>query len=135
MPKKDTSSAVLGMLSNAGSRTRPADGSAPTPVSEALPATPSKTDVAAPKPATAMRRPERSPQPPAPETVATPETAGADTAPRTLRLRAGTASALRDAWLEAKRDAVLLTAQDFASNLIDEALTARARRQRSERPS
>jgi hypothetical protein len=47
-----------------------------------------------------------------------------------LRLRKGTAQQLREAWLEAKRDDVLLTAQDFASNLVDEALSRR-RRQRS----
>jgi hypothetical protein len=52
------------------------------------------------------------------------------TAPRTLRLRAETAARLRAAWLEAKRDDVLLTAQDFASTLVDEAL-ARHRRRRA----
>ena len=54
----------------------------------------------------------------------------ADEAPRTLRLRKDTAQQLREAWLEAKRDDVQLTAQDFASNLVDEALSRR-RRQRS----
>jgi hypothetical protein len=47
-----------------------------------------------------------------------------------MRLRPETANALREAWLEAKRDDVLLTAQDFASHLVDEAL-ARRKRQRS----
>lgn len=45
--------------------------------------------------------------------------------PRTLRLRASTAAAVRDAWLEAKRDDVLLSHQDFASDLLDAALTRR----------
>jgi hypothetical protein len=45
--------------------------------------------------------------------------------PRTLRLRASTAAAVRDAWLEAKRDDVLLSHQDFASDLLDAALARR----------
>jgi hypothetical protein len=45
-----------------------------------------------------------------------------------LRLRPGTAQRLRQAWLETKRDDVLLTAQDFASDLVDEALARRRRR-------
>jgi hypothetical protein len=49
-------------------------------------------------------------------------------APRTLRLRPDTASRLRAAWLEAKRDDVLLTAQDFASELVDDALVRHRRR-------
>ncbi|WP_232002172.1 MULTISPECIES: hypothetical protein [unclassified Mycobacterium] len=48
-------------------------------------------------------------------------------APRTLRLRPGTAQRLRQAWLEAKRDDVLLTAQDFASDLVEQALGRRRR--------
>jgi hypothetical protein len=42
---------------------------------------------------------------------------------------------LRDAWLEAKRDDVLLTAQDFASDLVDEALARRRRARMSASPS
>ncbi|MGE2817930.1 hypothetical protein ACQI5H_22715 [Mycobacterium heidelbergense] len=49
-------------------------------------------------------------------------------APRTLRLRPATAQRVRQAWLEAKRDDVLLTAQDFVSDLVEEALTRRRRR-------
>ena len=49
-------------------------------------------------------------------------------APRTLRLRSETAARLRTAWLEAKRDDVLLTAQDFASDLVEEALARQRRR-------
>jgi hypothetical protein len=52
----------------------------------------------------------------------------ATVAPRTLRLRPATAHRLRQAWLEAKRDDVPLTAQDFASDLVDEALVRRRRR-------
>ena len=51
-------------------------------------------------------------------------------APRTLRLRPEAAGHLRAAWLEAKRDDVLLTAQDFASDLVEEALASRQRRRR-----
>jgi hypothetical protein len=43
-------------------------------------------------------------------------------------LRPATAAALRAAWLEAKRDDVLLTAQDFASNLVEDALARHQRR-------
>jgi hypothetical protein len=46
-------------------------------------------------------------------------------------LRPKTATQLRAAWLEAKRDDVLLTAQDFASNLVEEALGTRQRRRRA----
>ncbi|WP_232512191.1 hypothetical protein [Mycobacterium avium] len=48
--------------------------------------------------------------------------------PRTLRLRPATAQRLRQAWMQAKRDDVFLTAQDFASNLLEEALTRHQRR-------
>jgi hypothetical protein len=51
-----------------------------------------------------------------------------EAAPRTLRLRPDTAARLRAAWLEAKRDDVLLTAQDFASELVEEALVRHQRR-------
>jgi hypothetical protein len=127
MPKKDTASAVLGMLSVAGAQTRP-------PVPEPLPATapvgpPPEPDVSsaagAPPAETAM-----------PASVSTLPTNGKrpaaadDAAPRTLRLRPGTAAGLRAAWLEAKRDDVLLTAQDFASDLVEDAL-ARHRRRRA----
>lgn len=61
-----------------------------------------------------------------------PERPSADgDAPRTWRLRPNTAAQLREAWLEAKREDVLLTAQDFASALVDEALAHRRSRQSS----
>ena len=63
-------------------------------------------------------------------TPALPISAPATEAPRTLRLLQATAQRVREAWLEAKRDDVLLTAQDFASELVDEAL-ARRRRSRA----
>lgn len=119
MPKKDTATAVLGMLSNVGAQTRPTP--APT---EAIPA--------APEPAPPSVEPAAASRPAARISTLAPTPAAAqpaDAAPRTLRLRAGTAQALRDAWLEAKRDDVLLTAQDFASALVDEALTRRRRQQ------
>jgi hypothetical protein len=127
MPK-DTSSVVLGMLSAAGSRTKPA----PQPAEQPSPAPALSTAAQTAPPATA------SPTPPpenptttrnAPKTPpATQHTAPG--APRTLRLRAATAARLRTAWMDAKRDDVLLTAQDFASNLVDDALTSRRRTQR-----
>jgi hypothetical protein len=114
MPKKDTAAAVLGMLSTAGAQTRrtpePAEPARETPaapsvtVTEDLPATVSTL----PAPVVAV-------------------TAPAAEAPRTLRLLPATAQRLREAWLEAKREDVLLTAQDFASELVDEALVRRRR--------
>ena len=127
MPKKDTASAVLGMLSATGAQTRPA---------AAPPLPPEPAVNAEPEVASAFTAPEPA--------AATPEPAGAasvsrlpgarpqqshteDPAPRTLRLRPDTATRLRAAWLEAKRDDVLLTAQDFASELVEDALVRHRR--------
>jgi hypothetical protein len=117
MPKKDTAAAVIGMLSTAGAQTRRTpDDTEPV---EELPATPTVTVTE--DPAASVRTV------PAP---VLPVTAPATEAPRTLRLLPATAQRVREAWLEAKRDDVLLTAQDFASELVDEAL-ARRRRSRA----
>lgn len=127
MAKKDTAATVLGMLSTTGASTRPPGGPAePRAARGEQPAAPFRVggDAAAaePEPAVpagvstpaASRRAAPTPEPPAP------------TVPRTLRLRASTAAALRDAWLAAKRDDVLLSHQDFASDLLDAALRRRA---------
>jgi hypothetical protein len=114
MPKKDTAAAVLGMLSTAGAQTRlAADGSEQVEHASAAPSVTVTED--APASVTTL---------PAP---AFPVAAPAVEAPRTLRLRPATAQRVRQAWLEAKRDDVLLTAQDFASDLVDEALVRRRR--------
>jgi hypothetical protein len=114
MPKKDTASAVVGMLSSVGAQTRkPLESSAPAE-ERVAPATVTVTEDV---------QGSISPLPTPPRAV----TATAPAAPRTLRLRTSTAQRLRDAWLEAKRDDVLLTAQDFASDLVDEALARRRR--------
>lgn len=122
MPKKDTNAAVLGMLSSAGERTRPAAEPAPAqpapPIAEAL------------QPPVAEEPAQQAPATVSALTPASRSAAAVEKAPRTLRLQSHTASALRDAWLTAKRDDVLLTFQDFASALIDEALVDR-RLQRS----
>jgi hypothetical protein len=115
MPKKDTAAAVLGMLSTAGAQTRRAPESS-EPVEER--SAPPTVTVTQQVPASVSTLP----------TPARPVTAAAVDAPRTLRLRPATAQRLRQAWLEAKRDDVLLTAQDFASDLVDEALVRRRRR-------
>ena len=123
MAKKDTAEAVLGMLSSTGASTRPTRTPAePTPIAEQP--RPAHIDDAAAdaelEPAVsaagASRRRTAAPVPPP----------AAATVPRTLRLRASTAAALRDAWLEAKRDDVLLSHQDFASDLLDAALRRRS---------
>jgi hypothetical protein len=124
MPKKDTATAVLGMLSNVGAQTRPTASAPPVadPV-ETIPAAPAAQAPPSVEPPVDTRTSATvSTLPPAPAPANAVEAA-----PRTLRLRAETARALRDAWLEAKRDDVLLTAQDFASALVDEALTRRLR--------
>lgn len=120
MPRKDTSSTVLGMLSNAGAQTRPADREPETPPA-AVAAPQSEPQSDAPQPDPSPTRPVHT-LPPAPRTQAD------SAAPRTMRLRTSTAIELRAAWLEAKREDVLLTAQDFASDLLDEALRRQRRR-------
>jgi len=114
MPKKDTAAAVLGMLSTVGAQTRP------------LPPDSAEPDAVGPAAVTVTQEPPASvttlPTPPR------PTAADEAPAPRTLRLRPATAQRLRAAWLEAKRDDVLLTAQDFASDLVEEALGRRRRR-------
>jgi hypothetical protein len=115
MPKKDTAAAVLGMLSTVGAQTREASAlSAASP--ESVPAPTVTVTEQPPAPVSALPAPAR------PISAAGPE------APRTLRLRPATAQRVRQAWLEAKRDDVLLTAQDFASDLVEEALARRRRR-------
>lgn len=114
MPKKDTAAAVLGMLSTAGAQTRKAaDGVG-------------DSELGSPPPAVTVT--ESSPMPvSALPPVRRPSAAAEVKAPRTLRLRSSTAERLRQAWLHAKRDDVLLTAQDFASDLMDDALARRRR--------
>jgi hypothetical protein len=127
MPKKDTASAVLGMLSVAGAQTRPTVPEPPATPAPVLPAPePDVSSAAATPPAETVMPASVSTLP----TSANRPAAAADEAPRTLRLRPATAAGLRAAWLEAKRDDVLLTAQDFASDLVEEAL-ARHRRRRA----
>ena len=130
MPKKDTASVVRGMLSSAGAQTRP-------PIVAPLPPEPvvsAESEVASPPAATTPEPAAATPEPAGAASVsrlpsARPQQSRAeDPAPRTLRLRPDTASQLRAAWLEAKRDDVLLTAQDFASELVEDALVRYRRR-------
>jgi hypothetical protein len=115
MPKKDTASAVRGMLSTAGAQTRrPLEDSPPARETIAVPTVTVTESVPA-----SVRTLPSSPRAEAATAVAS------EAAPRTLRLRSTAAQRLRDAWLEAKRDDVLLTAQDFASDLVEEALSRR----------
>lgn len=121
MPKKDTATAVLGMLASAGAQTR------------TVAAVERPTEPTAPEPRSV--EPPIDTRPTATVSAFPPAAQGAaasdEPAPRTIRLRAASASHLRAAWLEAKREDVLLQSQDFASTLIDEALAARRRRARS----
>jgi hypothetical protein len=51
--------------------------------------------------------------------AAAPDSAAStDNAPRTVRLGQAMANALREAWLVAKRDDLLLTYQDFADHVV-----------------
>ena len=116
MPRKDASSTVLGMLSSAGAQTRP---TAPEPTPTAPPQ---------PEPQSVASQPDPGPTRPVHTLPQAPRTQADSAAPRTMRLRTSTAIELRAAWLEAKREDVLLTAQDFASDLLDEALRRQRRR-------
>ena len=124
---KNVQDVVKGMLSTAGSATRPPQETTPDPVSP-----PPSSPPASPPVATSVNDPEPAPatNTPAPRPRAT-KTAESPRAPRTLRLRPKTASLLREAWVEAKHEDVFLTAQDFASNLLEDALVSRRRRRAS----
>jgi hypothetical protein len=127
--RKDTAATVLGMLSTTGASTRPS--SPPTVPALNEPEVPPGAEVdkppAAVRPAPAGAQPSRrSATRRRAATVPNGSNEAAPReAPRTLRLRTSTAAALREAWLEAKRDDVLLSHQDFASDLLDAALARR----------
>lgn len=124
---KNVSDVVMGMLSDVGSATRAPGETDRQPVAEPHQA---RAALVSHRPAPAPRA--AAPKPPAePASPPPPAESEAPGAPRTLRLRPETATQLRAAWLQAKRDDVLLTAQDFASNLVEEALVARQRRRRT----
>ncbi|KAA0093590.1 hypothetical protein CIW49_26370 [Mycolicibacterium sp. P1-18] len=125
MPKKDTTSAVVGMLSTAGARTRATEVASDLESGEAVVASPAR----APEPEPAVVSRVADAQPSASVSSLPPVRPKKSTgdAPSTVRLSPSAARQLRDAWLEAKRDDVLLTAQDFASLLVEEALHRRRR--------
>lgn len=124
---KNVSDVVMGMLSDVGSATRAAGEPERQPVAEPRQA---RAALVSRRPAPVPRA--AAPVPPAePASPPPPAESEAPGAPRTLRLRPETASRLRAAWLDAKRDDVLLTAQDFASNLVEDALVSRQRRRRT----
>lgn len=124
---KNVSDVVMGMLSDVGSATRAAGEPERQPVAEPHQA---RAALVSRRPAPVPRA--AAPVPPAePASPPPPAESEAPGAPRTLRLRPETASRLRAAWLDAKRDDVLLTAQDFASNLVEDALVSRQRRRRT----
>jgi hypothetical protein len=129
---KNVSDVVMGMLSDAGSATR-----MPAPVAAPPAGPPAATaPEPAPQPAVAVRDVVPAALPTAASAQRPAATTAVDTseAPRTLRLRPEAATRLRASWLEAKRDDVLLTAQDFASDLVLEALVSR-RRRRTQTPA
>ncbi|MGD9697297.1 MAG: hypothetical protein AB7V42_16745 [Thermoleophilia bacterium] len=127
MARKDTAATVLGMLSTTGASTKPPAGLAePSAARAEQPAEPSAdVEAAAGKPEPAVSTSATRPAAPRRRTAPPPEP-NVPAVPRTLRLRASTAAALRDAWLDAKRNDVLLSHQDFASDLLDAALRQRA---------
>lgn len=152
MAKKDTAATVLGMLSTTGASTRPTSPlSTPEPTVDAA-GIGHKQPAAAvvEQPTVVPEQPSGaeksagivSAEPPDPPVQHSTRSAGRGVqrrrapasngttevvpeVPRTLRLRASTAAAVRDAWLEAKRADVLLSHQDFASDLLDAALARR----------
>lgn len=119
MPKKDTANAVLGMLSTAGAQTRAAEAAAAT--------TSDEKPEPAPELTTASRVVDVQPTASVSSLPPARAKSTAADAPRTVRLSQAAAQQLREAWLEAKRDDVLLTAQDFASALVEDALNRRRR--------
>ena len=128
MPKKDTASrGRRHALNRRGADPsvfcsyRDSDGRRATGTSDSAGGRRSANPSAAPQPEHVPASVSALPTPPPSTTTA------ANDAPRTLRLRPETAQKLRAAWLEAKRDDVLLTAQDFASNLVEDALRRRRR--------
>jgi hypothetical protein len=155
MPKKDVNDSILGMLSTAGSNTRPvrnmsqlSTAAGATPNSETpVEPLPTQRDGLSPGPdpdprlnagvvvaepaVTAEAQPEVHAQQSQRQIGSARKLSDQASVPRTLRLRPATANELRDAWLEAKRDDVLLTAQDFASDLLEEMLKLRRRRTRA----
>src|SRR5512144_470281 len=122
--KKDTSETIRAMLGEQGTRYRPSAQSAaaqapkepvnrpeePPPVTTVTPAIASEP----PHPTTTTSRRARARQ--APSQV--PDEQSGGNAPRTLRLSQPMANALREAWLLAKREDVLLTYQDFADRIV-----------------
>lgn len=151
MPKKDINQAVLGMLSSAGSATRPVRApraEQEMPAADPVPApaptmgkehpalatgdeVPTADSQPAPEPQPELESAEPVGQVEPPRALSTPRSQISHTAevPRTLRLRPAAAQALREAWIEAKHEDVMLTAQDFASELIEEMLKIRRRRE------
>lgn len=150
MPKKDVNEAIRGMLSSAGSATRPVrtapaekEQPAMESVSSPLPEVEEQERAAALVVDEALaedsqQAPEPEPEPAeplgqveSPRALRTTRSRISHTAevPRTLRLRPAAAQALREAWIEAKHEDVMLTAQDFASELIEEMLKIRRRRE------
>jgi hypothetical protein len=132
---KNVSDVVMGMLSDAGSATRvPPPSAAPYVAPQAEPPTPAPPDPT-PQSTPALRDALPAAVPAAVSAErATATAVDTSEAPRTLRLRPEAATRLRASWLEAKRDDVLLTAQDFASDLVLEALVSR-RRRRTQTPA
>jgi hypothetical protein len=119
------------MLSTAGAQTRPQIAAPTSPEPSATPAPEAPApEPHAPSATAAVAEPVPSGTVSPLPTVHADQRKAEDSAPRTLRLRPDTAARLRAAWLEAKRDDVLLTAQDFASDLVEDAL-ARHRRRRA----
>lgn len=129
MAKKDTTDAVLSMLGDRGASFRPTGN---PPPAQREPVESAKEEVHAPEPVSPSSPPVRSRS-----SVATARRARksqvkpavksdpTENAPRTLRLSQPMANSLREAWLDAKRDDVLLTYQDFADQVVRAGLRRR----------
>lgn len=133
MAKKDTTSTVLSMLGDRGAALRPpvverAPAQRPAPAAEdvapgpeaaiAVDSSESTEGSGSARPAATARRARKQPAP-------APPADPAQNAPRTLRLSQTMANTLRAAWLEAKREDVLLTYQDFADQVVKMGLRRR----------
>lgn len=139
VPKKDTSASVLGMLSTAGTRHRPATSAEPEaePETEARivdltpPEAPTEAGAPAQRPLPASEQaeaPEAAHSVPAALEAAAPPKSTEDNAPRTHRLDQATANNLRAGWLAARRRGELTISQlEYAGRIIALGLAAEAR--------
>lgn len=121
MAKKDTTQTIRAMLGESGAVSpragaRPARHAAGNPVDQGAAHSGATSSLPPPVNRTGLSTARRARNAQVEPVV--PDNPPTEDAPRTLRLSQPTANALRQAWLEAKRDDLLLTYQDFADRVV-----------------